>query len=496
MTLEAPTTTTEIVVLDPVTGSVASTTAVATPEQVRDAVSRARAAFDTWSTTAPADRGALLRTAAEHLRAHADELAELNTRETGKVPGDAIGGVEAGIGTLLQYAELGPLHRGEALRGQHGAADWTIPHPRGVVLALTPWNDPVAVALGILGAAVVTGNTVVHKGSERCPATIARLNALLAEVLPDGVLVGVDGDASTGEALLAEDGIAVYAHVGSTATGDRLAQVATGTRAHVIRENGGNDPIVVDADVDPDVGGGPGSVGGVREHRTDLHECRARVRAPRDRRRLRRGARRGGRAPHRAAGGRVRPARRRAAARSRPAARRRRRRARGVGPHRRQRARGHRHVLPGDGPDRRAGRRPRPDRGDLRADRPRPRRRLVRRGTPPGRRRPLRVGRHRADERHRRGAPCGGDAAGRHGQGQRRVRRCARRQRRTARRVGVRLRLRPAPARRDDDDHGRAPRGGDRAQRRRAPRPHPPRAAAAAHTPSAPDTAAAEGYDR
>ncbi|WP_083403966.1 aldehyde dehydrogenase [Curtobacterium sp. MCBA15_001] len=261
MTLEAPTTTTEIVVLDPVTGSVASTTTVATPEQVHDAVTRARTAFGTWSRTAPADRGALLRTAAEHLRAHADELAELNTRETGKVPGDALGGVEAGIGTLLQYAELGPLHRGEALRGQHGAADWTIPHPRGVVLALTPWNDPVAVALGILGAAIVTGNTVVHKGSERCPATIARLNALLAEVLPDGVLVGVDGDASTGEALLAQDGIAVYAHVGSTATGDRLSTVAATTRAHVVRENGGNDAIVVDADVDPVWAAGQAALG-------------------------------------------------------------------------------------------------------------------------------------------------------------------------------------------------------------------------------------------
>ncbi|MGU3408769.1 aldehyde dehydrogenase family protein [Microbacterium sp. M1A1_1b] len=261
MTLEAPTSTTEIVVLDPVNGEVASTTAVATPEQVHDAVSRARAAFPTWSRTAPADRGALLRTAAEHLRAHADELAALNTLETGKIPGDALGGVEAGIGTLLQDAELGPLHRGEALRGQHGAADWTIPHPRGVVLALTPWNDPVAVALGILGAAVVTGNTVVHKGSERCPATIARLNELLAEVLPDGVLVGVDGDATTGEALLAEDGIAVYAHVGSTATGDRLAAVATSTRAHVIRENGGNDAIVIDADVDPVWAAGQAALG-------------------------------------------------------------------------------------------------------------------------------------------------------------------------------------------------------------------------------------------
>jgi len=240
-----------LVVTNPVDGSIASTVRRSTDEDVRNAVARARAAAPVWARTAPAERGALLRAAAEHVRQHAQELAALNTRETGKVPGDALGGVEAGVGTLLQYAELGPVHRGEALRGSFGAADWSVPHPRGVVLALTPWNDPVAVACGILGAAIVTGNTVVHKGSERCPATIARLNELLAEVLPDGVLLGVDGDAVTGELLLAQDGIDVYAHVGSTATGDRLAEAALRTRAHVVRENGGNDAVVVDADVDP-----------------------------------------------------------------------------------------------------------------------------------------------------------------------------------------------------------------------------------------------------
>ncbi len=247
----APPATDDIVVADPTTGALASSVRRATEDEVREAVARARAAAPAWARTAPAERGALLHRAAEHVRAHAQELADLNTRETGKVPGDAIGGVEAGIGTLVQYAELGPVHRGEALRGAFGAADWSVPHPRGVVLALTPWNDPVAVACGILGAAIVTGNTVVHKGSERSPATIARLNALLAEVLPDGVLVGVDGDAATGELLLEQDGIDVYAHVGSTATGDRLSEAAVRTRAHVVRENGGNDAVVVDGDVDP-----------------------------------------------------------------------------------------------------------------------------------------------------------------------------------------------------------------------------------------------------
>jgi len=255
MTLASPSPTAtdadHLVVTDPVDGSIATTTPRSTTDDVRDAVARARAAAPAWARTAPAERGALLHAAAAHLREHAQELADLNTRETGKVPGDAMGGVQAGIGTLVQYAELGPVHRGEALRGQYGAADWSVPHPRGVVLALTPWNDPVAVALGILGAAIVTGNTVVHKGSERCPGTIARLNALLTEVLPEGVIVGVDGDATTGEALLQQDGIDVYAHVGSTATGDRLSEVAVATRAHVIRENGGNDAVVVDADVDP-----------------------------------------------------------------------------------------------------------------------------------------------------------------------------------------------------------------------------------------------------
>lgn len=92
-------------VTDPVNGSIASTVRRSTEDDVRNAVARARAAAGAWARTAPAERGALLHAAAEHLRAHAQELADLNTRETGKVPGDALGGVEAGIGTLVQYAE-------------------------------------------------------------------------------------------------------------------------------------------------------------------------------------------------------------------------------------------------------------------------------------------------------------------------------------------------------------------------------------------------------
>jgi acyl-CoA reductase-like NAD-dependent aldehyde dehydrogenase len=185
------------------------------------------------------------------VRAAADELAELNTRETGKTRDDARGGIEAGAGTLEQYAELGPVHRGRSLQGGWGATDLMVPVPRGVVAVLTPWNDPVAVAAGLLGAALVTGNTVVHKPSERCPATGRRFAEILADHLPDDVLRILDGDGTVGARLARSDEVDVVAHVGSTAAGRAIAEACARTGARALLENGGNDPMVVDTGVDP-----------------------------------------------------------------------------------------------------------------------------------------------------------------------------------------------------------------------------------------------------
>lgn len=120
-----------------------------------------------------------------------------------------------------------------------------------MVLALTPWNDPVAVAAGLLGAAIVSGDVVVHKPSERSPGTGALFTSILAEALPDGVLTLVEGNGTVGDELARTEGVDVLAHVGSTATGRALARVAAVTGAHVILENGGNDALVIDRDVDP-----------------------------------------------------------------------------------------------------------------------------------------------------------------------------------------------------------------------------------------------------
>lgn len=243
--------TAEITIRDPQDGSVVGTLPATGAEEIDAALAQARSGADRWSRVAPAQRGLALHEMATALEQHAEELAELNTRETGKPAADARGGIEAAAGTLRQYAELGPLHRTHSLRGGDTAIDYTRPEPRGLVVALTPWNDPVAVAAGLLGAAIVTGNAVVHKPSERCPHLGVRLGQLLAEALPSGVLTTVTGDAAVGARLVADRRVDVVAHVGSTAAGRHIAAAAAGTGAHVIRENGGNDALLIDADVDP-----------------------------------------------------------------------------------------------------------------------------------------------------------------------------------------------------------------------------------------------------
>lgn len=240
----------ELTVLDPRTDEVVGRVPIASPERCAEAVASARRAAPGWARSPAAERGAALHTAAAAVRESADELAALNARETGKPVEDARGGVEAGIGTLVQYAELGPVHRGRSLLGSWDAADLMVPEPRGVVAVLTPWNDPVAVAAGLIGAALATGNAVVHKPSERCPQTGRRFAELVAAHLPPGVLEIVDGDGAV-SARLAEAPVDVVAHVGGCATGRAIAQACARTGARALLENGGNDPLIVDAGVDP-----------------------------------------------------------------------------------------------------------------------------------------------------------------------------------------------------------------------------------------------------
>ncbi|MBB5800698.1 succinate-semialdehyde dehydrogenase/glutarate-semialdehyde dehydrogenase [Saccharothrix ecbatanensis] len=245
----------------PVDGQLIGWLPMATDEDVAGSVLTAREAQPGWAATSAAERGAALKAAAQAIRTHATDLANVIRSETGRPFASAREGVLAGVSTLEQYAELGPVHRGRSLLGAHDATDLMVPEPRGVVVALTPWNDPVAVACGLLGAALVTGNAVVHKPSERCPHTGVLLAQLMVDHFSPGVLQSLTGDGTVGAALASSPHVDVVAHVGGTATGRSIAAACAATGAKALLENGGNDPLLVDADVDPVWAAGQAALG-------------------------------------------------------------------------------------------------------------------------------------------------------------------------------------------------------------------------------------------
>src|SRR5215210_6673521 len=227
-------------VCDPATGEVIGRIPAGSAEAADAAVRGARAAQPAWARTAPAERAGALKAAAARLREHAHELAELVTREGGKPLADALGGVEAGIAAVEQYAELGPLHRGRSLQGGWDSVDLMVHEPRGVIALLVPWNDPVAIACGQIAAALVTGNTVVYKPSEKTPLSGARLVELL------------QGDARAGRPLAAHPGVDLVIHTGSVQTGRDVLEACADRLGKALLELGGKDALIVDAGVDPE----------------------------------------------------------------------------------------------------------------------------------------------------------------------------------------------------------------------------------------------------
>lgn len=238
-------------VFDPVDGTRIGRVADAGPAEVDEAVRRAREAQRDWMRRAPAERSAALLRAASSARARADEIADLQSRENGRPIGESLGGVTAGLGTIEEMAHLAPLRGGASLAGEWGATDLVVREPRGVAAALVPWNDPIAIACGPIGACLATGSALVLKPSERTPLSTRLLADVLGEHLPDGVLVVVTGGPGTGRALARHAGVDLVLHTGSVATGREVAGACAARLAKAVLELGGKDPLIVDADVDP-----------------------------------------------------------------------------------------------------------------------------------------------------------------------------------------------------------------------------------------------------
>jgi malonate-semialdehyde dehydrogenase (acetylating)/methylmalonate-semialdehyde dehydrogenase len=241
-------------VFDPAQGSVQARVALANRADVDAAVAAARAAFPAWSETPALKRSRLLFNFKALLDAHADEFAELITREHGKVFADAKGEVARGI-EVVEFACAAP----QLLKGQYsdqigaGIDNFSFRQPLGVVAGITPFNFPFMVPLWMIPLALACGNTFVLKPSERDPSPSLLMAKLLQEAgLPDGVFNVVQGDKVAVDALIAHPDVAALSFVGSTPIAEYIYTECSKRGKRVQALGGAKNHLVVMPDADLD----------------------------------------------------------------------------------------------------------------------------------------------------------------------------------------------------------------------------------------------------
>ncbi len=240
--------------INPATGQTLVEVARGKKEDVDRAVAAARAAFERgdWSRAAPAQRKAVLNRLADLMTQHAEELALLETLDTGKpirhsLRDDIPGAVRA----IRWYAEAIDKVYGEVANTGEDALALIVREPVGVVAAVVPWNFPLMLACWKLGPALAAGNSVVLKPSEKSSLSALRLAALAQQAgLPDGVLSVISGYGhEAGQALSQHMDVDVMAFTGSGRTGRQLLRDAGDSNMkRVWLEAGGKSANIVFAD--------------------------------------------------------------------------------------------------------------------------------------------------------------------------------------------------------------------------------------------------------
>ena len=236
-------------VLNPATEAVLAECPRASAAQLDQAVDAANAAFPGWAATPVDRRREILRTIADRIDAHADELARLLTQEQGKP-------IDSAKGELWFMAHTFRSHAGYELAREvisNRAGDHVAVHrkPLGVVALIVPWNFPMALLAFKLPFALLAGNTVIAKPAPTTPLTTLRLGELLADLLPAGVFNVIADANDLGERLVQHPGIRKVSFTGSAATGRKVMANAAPTLKRLSLELGGNDAAIVLDDVDP-----------------------------------------------------------------------------------------------------------------------------------------------------------------------------------------------------------------------------------------------------
>ena len=248
-------------VTDPADESVIANVQISSEEQCIEAVDAAHRAFKGWAKTAPRVRGEILRKAFEIMVAEADRLAEIISRENGKVLNDAKGEVLYAAEFLRWFAEEAVRINGEFRMAPAGDKRILVTkQPIGVSLLITPWNFPAAMATRKIGPALAAGCTVILKPAGETPLTaIAIVEILERAGVPAGV-VNLILPVPSGPAIakiLKDPRVVNLSFTGSTEVGRTLLKEAADRVIRTSMELGGNAPFLVlaDANIDDAISG-------------------------------------------------------------------------------------------------------------------------------------------------------------------------------------------------------------------------------------------------
>ena len=244
--------------LDPVTGEVASVSARATLDDVKAAVQSANDAFKGWSKTGPSERRALLNKAADIMETKQDAFIQAMIAETGATGPWAGFNVMLAAGHIREAAALTSQMGGEVIpANKPGTFAMAVQKPKGVCLAISPWNAPIILGARSVATPIACGNTVIFKSSELCPQTHRLIVDCFIEAgLPKGVINFVsnapEDAAEIVKALIEAPEVRHVNFTGSSAVGRIIGRLAGENLKPALLELGGKAPLIIldDADMD------------------------------------------------------------------------------------------------------------------------------------------------------------------------------------------------------------------------------------------------------
>jgi len=245
--------------VNPATGEVLATIKVSGPVEIDAAVKAAHVAQQAWASRTGAERGRILRRAADILRSRNAELSELETRDTGKpIQETSVVDVASGAECFEYFAGIAATIAGEHLDLGPAAFGYTRREPLGVVAGIGAWNYPLQIACWKAAPALACGNAIIFKPADLTPLTAVKLQEVLTEAgLPDGLFQVAQGFAETGRLLSRHPGIHKVSVTGSVGTGKAVMADAAPTLKHITLELGGKSPLIIceDAKLDNAVSG-------------------------------------------------------------------------------------------------------------------------------------------------------------------------------------------------------------------------------------------------